>query len=98
MLADANAVKYDYISKYEDANSRLVSLDFRQRKTSHENESLSRQLLQRQKEVDEKCEELLACRREQTAKLAELQMEVKSLILVIETKDFFIKRRYFLHP
>ena len=76
MLADSNSVKYDYISKFEDANSRLVSLEFRQRKTAHENESLSRQLLQRQREVDEKSEEVLACRREQTAKLAELQMEV----------------------
>ena len=79
MLAESNAVKYDYISKFEDANGRLVSLEFRQRKTANENDSLSRQLLQRQREIDEKTEENLSLRREQAAKISELQMEVREL-------------------
>ena len=76
MLAEAHAVKYDYISKYEDANGRLVSLEFRQRKTANENESLTRQLMQSRDQVDAKSEEALSLRREHAAKINELQMEV----------------------
>ena len=81
MLADANAVKYDYIAKYEDANGRLVSLEFRQRKTANENESLSRQLLQSQNQVDAKTEDALTLRREHAAKVSELQMEVRVIVI-----------------